>query len=629
MLIQRLGEGSHGILAKIIVGAIIVVFAMFGFGSITTFLVTVPKVATVNGEDITEQAMLVAVERNRQRLLADAGSQSLNIDEDELNKSTLEDLIQRELLSQSVDDLKLFYSDERIDRDMINTEAFQTDGKFDPQRFQLVLRSAGYTPLSYKEIIKNELMYEQVSRGLGSSGFMTESEVIRSASLAQQTRDIAFLRVEIEKLKADISVTDAEIEEYYLQNQQQFMTDETVDLNYVEIKKSDLSDAVSYQDAELRNFYEEEKDRYSTQEERELAHILIEINDEGSQQAAKEKVDEIYERINQGESFSDLAKEFSEDPGSAEAGGNLGFNARGTFVEEFDNVAFSLEVNQTAEPVLTEFGYHIIKLLAITPAKTPEFDEIVDKLDKDFRFLKAEELFVERSSKLSEISYESTDLVDPAAELELSIKTTGHFSRNGGEGIAANQQVMNAAFSEDLLRDHNNSDLIEIEPNHHVVVRVIQHKASEIKQLDSVTEEIHDFLVLDAAKTEAAAQMDEMLAMLEGGSITGYVADQFGLEWSVHGGTNRNQIGLDPQIVRESFRIPRPIEGGKSLGSILLSNGDAVVISVTKVTNPDVDSLKEDELRNLGRYLAVQQGQIDYNEYREALRQKSEIVHTQ
>jgi len=629
MLIQRMREGSHGILAKFIVGAIIIVFAMFGFGSITTFLVTIPSVATVNGNDITEQEMLIAVERNRQRLLANENTQSLDIDEDELNRSTLGDLVERQLLSQSVDHLKLFYSDERIDQDLVNTPAFQTEGKFDPERFKLVLRGAGYTPLNYKDTIKNELMYEQISRGIGASGFLTEAEVLRSASLAQQTRDIAFLRVEVDKLKADISVTDDEIELYYSENQLDFMADETVSLYYLEMKKSDLIEEVNYQEEELRSFYAEEQDRYSTQEERKIAHILIEGTDEESQQAAKEKIEGVYERIVQGESFSDLAKEFSEDPGSAENGGDLGFNIAGTFVEDFDEVAFSIHVGQMAEPVLTEFGYHIIKLLEIREAVTPGFDEIKDKLDKDFRFLKAEELFVERSAQLSEISYESTDLQDPAAELGLIIKTTDHFSRNGGEGIAANKQVVDAAFSDDVLVDQNNSDLIEIDPNHHVVISSYEHILSEVSQLSIVREDIRELLMLQEAKTKAAAQVDEMLTMLNTGSITGYVADQFGLEWSVHGEITRNQIDLDAEIVREAFRLSRPAEGGKSVGTILLRNGDAAVISVTKVTNKGAENLETDELRNLGRYLAIQQGQSDYNEYREALKQQAEITYPQ
>ncbi len=628
MLLQRMREGTHGILARIIVGAIIVVFALFGFGSITTFLVTVPEVASVNGEDITEQEMLIAMERNRQRILANA-TQLVDIDEDQLSRSTLDDLIERALLSQSVDRLELFYSDERIDQDMLNTEAFQVDGKFDVDRFQLVLRSAGYSPVNYKETIKSERMYEQMSRGLAASGFMTQAEVITSARLAQQTRDIAFLKVEVEKLKADVSVTDAEVEQHYQQNQQEFVTEETVNLHYLELLKSDLSDDVSYEEAELRTYYDEERDRYSTQEERRVAHILIEINDAVSQQAAKDRVDGIYARVTGGESFADLAKEFSQDPGSAEAGGDLGFNARGIFVEPFEEVAFSLSLNQTAEPVLTEFGYHIIKLLELSEAVIPAFDEIGDKLDEDLRLLKAEELFVELSAKLSEISYESADLADPAAELGLSIKTSGHFGRSGGEGISANSGVVQAAFSEDLMLDSNNSDLIEIDPDHHVVVRIYEHRPSEVKELSVVNEEIRDLLTLNAAKIQAAAQADEMLAMLEGGAITKYVADQFGLKWSVHEAINRNQLGLDGQIVREAFRLPRPAEGDKSVGTRVLTNGDAVVVSVTKVTNKEADDLGAAEIRNLGKYLAIQQGQNDYTEFRAYLKENAEITRTQ
>ena len=298
-------------------------------------------------------------------------------------------------------------------------------------------------------------------------------------------------------------------------------------------------------------------------------------------------------------------------------------------MDKFEETAFSLGVDQVSEPVLTEFGYHIIKLLEVKEAVTSEFDEIREKLDKDFRFIRAEELFVDHSAKLSEISYESADLEDPAAELGLTIQISDHFGRSGGEGIAASKQVVDAAFSEDLMVDKNNSDLIEIDPNHHVVIRAYEHQPSEIKPLTLVSEEIRDLLALQAARVTAAAQMNEMLTMLKGGSVTGYVADQFGLEWIVHGNINRNEMGVDAQIVREAFRLPRPAEGDKSLGASMLSNGDAAVITVTRVMNTDSDDLKESELRNLGRYLAIQQGQSDYNEYREALKVNAEITRNQ
>lgn len=625
MSIQSMRDNSDGIVAKVIVGLIIIVFALFGMGSITTFLAPTPKVATVNGEDVTQQEMELQVERTRRLLLAQNQNPAA-IDEDQLRADVLDNLIARKLMATAASDLGLSYGNARLDAEIVETEVFQVDGVYNPEQFRLLLNSAGFTPTGYREEMRLDKVLAQMGTAIQSTAFMTEAEAKRATSLSQQTRDIAYLRVVVEDLLEEVTVTDEDIESYYDANPASFMTEETVNISYVEIKKADLMDDIAIDEQALENFFYDTQDIYAEPERRRLAHILIEITDEQTEAEAKEKVDAIYAQIIDGADFAELARSESNDPGSAEVGGDLGFTDPGTFVPEFEEVGYNLALNQMSEPVLTEFGYHIIKLLDIEEAKEPVLAEVREKVEQAYRDAEAEGLFVDLSTQLSELSFESADLGGPADELELEVKSTGHVGRSVTTGFAANADVMDAAFSVDVLQDGNNSALIEITPNHHAVIRVAEHSPSELKPLDVVREEVETAVRRNKAEALALEQAEQMVAMLEEGSITRFVADQFGLEWTVVAEASRGARDIDPQINREAFALPRPAEGNKSVGSLVLANGDTAVISVTNVNNPAPADVDVANMNSLARVLASREGTSDFQALREYLRAEGKIT---
>ncbi len=624
MAIQRMRDQSDGIVAKIIVGLIIVVFALFGFGSITTFLAPVAKVATVNGADISQQEMEIAVERNRRIMLAQDVAPG-DIDEDALRGDVLRTLINRELLSQQTVALDLEFSDSALDAEIVTTEIFQTEGVFDPQQFQRVISSVGYTPTSYREEIRLDKEFGQINSAIRGSAFMTKESVQRAGSLAQQTRDIAYLRADVDQLFDKVVVDENEVQAYYDANTGEYFSEETVDIEYLELKLKDLLPDAEFEESELVAFYDDTRDIYTENERRKAAHILIEVSDEVSESVAKESVDAIYARIVDGEDFATLAKEFSTDQGSAEQGGELGFGEAGTYVEEFEAALNNLSISQVSKPVLTEFGYHIIKLLDLEEEKVPTLDEIRPRIEEDFRESLAADIFVTKSARLDELAFESQDLADPAADLDLEIKTTGHVSRKAGNGIAATPGVMEAAFSADVLLDGNNSGVIEINSNKHVVVRIKEHRASEVKPVDTVSVTIRDLLLREKATKLAESQVKEMVSMLEGGSITRYVADQYGLKWEVTGEARRNHPGMDVDINRGAFSLPKPQPGKKSVGYALLADGDAAAISVTNVRNKSDDETGDVEQASLARILGDRQGTLDYQDFQDSQNQSADI----
>jgi peptidyl-prolyl cis-trans isomerase D len=550
MSIQKIRDRSEGIVAKILVGLIIIVFALFGFGSITTFLAPVPKVATVAGESVTQQEMELAVERGRRILLS--RNPSATIDEDALRKDVLQNLITRKLLSVAADDLGLHYSDASLDQEIVQTEVFQIDGVFSPAQFQLVLGSAGYTPLSYRDEMRIDKELQQLAAGIQGSSFMTPDQAGHASALAQQTRDVAFLRIDVDELVKDIDVTADEVRNYYRDHPAEFMTEELVDIEYLELERKDLIDQVPVDEPTLAAYFEENRSVYAKPENRRLAHILIEVNDESSDAVAAAKIEAIYERIVAGENFSDVAKEMSDDGGSAVQGGDLGFNPPNTFVPEFEDAASKLTLNQMTKPVKTEFGYHIIKLLGLEEAHMPELAEVRERVEKDYRELQAEHEFVKKSAELSELAFESADLLAPSDELRLPIKHTGLVSRKVSEGLGANASVMEAAFAADVLADGNNSKLIEITPNDHVVIRVKEHRPPELMSFEQVEADVRETLARTKATELATSRAKEIVAMLESGSIARFVADSFGLRWEVLSQIGRNQDWTVRSIRRPS-----------------------------------------------------------------------------
>ena len=629
MSMQSLRDGSTGIASKILVGLIIIVFAMFGMGSITTFLAPTPKVAEVNGEDITQVEMETAVERSRRMMIAQ-DIDPLSIDEDVLRDSVLQSLISRKLLSQLADDWNLVYPDALLDEEIRSTSAFQVGGLYNPEQFSLVVGSAGFSPQGYREELRKEKKLAQIATAITGSGFLPNELVTRIGSISGQTRDVAYLLIEIETLSEQVETSDQELLVSYQESLQEYETEETVDIEYVELKKSDLLELVDASEQELLNYFEDTKEAYIRPEERRLAHIFKEYSSNGDARAAVEKM---YKQIIDGAEFDTLAKENSDDPLSAENGGDLGFSARGVFSSEsylqFEEVAFSLELNEISEPVETEFGFHLIKVLDIVPSVDPVFDQVKDSVVQSYRQDMSDEMFVARSSELSELAFESNDLQGPATALDLPIKTTGPVGYSATEGIAANPEIINMAFSEDLLIEGNNSDVIEVNTDHHVVIRVKKYEPAEIRSFDEVINEVRGKFLREKSVKLAEDQAKEIIEMLEAGSLTRYVADQFDLSWTVVAAVKRMSLELDDEIREKAFALPRPIEGGKYLGYAFLDAGNVAVISVTNVANYPEAQVSGEEMASLSRALGSKQGSIDFNRLEGSLLADASVEHTE
>ncbi|OEC60274.1 MULTISPECIES: SurA N-terminal domain-containing protein [Pseudomonadaceae] len=621
-MLQNIRDNSQGWIAKTIIGVIIALLALTGFDAIFNATSHRQTAAEVNGEEISQNQLSQAVDMQRRQLMQQLGKDfdASMLDDKLLREAALKGLIDRSLLLQGAKSAHFAFSQQAIDQLIVQTPEFQDNGKFSADRFDMVLRQMGYTRLQYRQELEREMLIGQLRAGLAGSGFVTEDEVRAFARLEKQTRDFATLT-----FKADLKATqvsDDEIKAYYDEHKAQFMSPEQVVLEYVELKKDAFFSQVSVSDDELKAQYEKEISNLS--EQRDAAHILVEVNDKQTEEQAKAKIDEIKQRLNKGEDFAALAKEFSEDPGSATNGGDLGFAGRGVYEPAFEDALYALKQGEVSAPVRTPYGLHLIKLLAVQAPEVPSFASLKDKMERDLKAQRVEQRFVEVTKQLEDSAFEASDLSQPAQELGLEVKISAPFGREGGEGLAANRQVLQAAFSTEVLEDGANSSAIELDPETVVALRVKEHKKPEQLELASVQDSIRQHLQQEKATEAVKAKGDALLASLREGK-TPVDQAQDGQTWNVVEAATRGQEGVDPSLLQAVFRMPKPAAADKpSFTSVALKNGDYVLVRLNGVSQPD-ETLSEQDKAMYSRFLASRSGQQDFAAYRRQLEADAKI----
>ena len=617
-MLQNIRDNSQGWIAKTIIGLIVALLALTGVDAIFTSTSNSQNAAKVNGDKITTVELGQAVEMQRRQLLQQLGRDfdASLLDEKLLRGAALDGLVERTLLLQAAEKADFAFSKEAIDQLVLQTPEFLADGKFDVNRFDQVIRQLGYTRMQFRRMLEEEMLIGQLRAGLAGSGFVTDAEIADFARLEKQTRDFATLTLPADS--AAVELSDDDVKAYYEAQANEFMSPEQVVLEYVELNKDDFFDEVKVSDEALQNAYRDEIANLS--EQRRAAHILIEPSDSLTDEQAKAKIQDIEKRLQQGEDFAALAKEFSADPGSAANGGDLGFAGPGVYDPAFEKALYALQKDQVSAPVRSEFGWHLIKLLDVQAPEIPSLDSLKDKLLHDLKARQVEERFVEASKQLEDSAFEASDLVQPAQELGLEVKTTEPFGREGGEGIAANRQVIKEAFSSEVLEDGANSSAIELDPNTVVVVRVKEHKKPKRLALDQVAESIRTQLTKVRASEAAKARGEELLGALRSGKSS---TDQ--ATWKVTEAATRSQEGLEPAILQELFRMPKPSDAGKpTYAGVSLQSGDYVIVRLDGVNEPE-KALSDEDKAMYGRFLASRSGKQDFAAFRKQLEAKAEI----
>jgi len=616
-MLQNIRDNSQGWIAKTIIGVIVALMALTGFDAIFKATTHRNDAAKVNGEEISQNELSQAVDMQRRQLMQQLGKDfdASLLDEKMLREAALKGLIDRKLLLQGAEKSKFAFSEAALDQVILQTPEFQVDGKFSPERFDQVIRQLGYSRMQFRQMLAQEMLIGQLRAGLAGSGFVTDAQVQAFARLEKQTRDFATLNVKADP--AAVKLTDEEVKAYYDEHAKEFMTPDQVVIDYLELKKASFFDQVAVKDEDLQALYQ--KETANLAEQRRAAHILIEVNDKVNEAQAKAKIEEIQARLAKGESFEALAKEFSQDPGSAANGGDLGYAGPGVYDPAFEKALYALSKDQVSAPVRTDFGFHLIKLLGVEAPQVPSFASLKDKLTKELKTQQVEQRFVDATKQLEDAAFEASDLAQPAADLKLTVHTSAPFGREGGEGIAANRAVVTAAFSPEVLDEGANSTGIELDPETVVVLRAKEHRKPEQLPLESVAASIRVQLTKEHASAAAKTKADELIASLRDGKTP--LDSQ---SWKVTRAATRAQEGVDPTVLQALFRMPKPVAKDKpTFSSVTLPDGSLVIVRLNGVSEAAAPS--EEEKAQYRRFLASRVGQQDFAAYRKQLESQADI----
>jgi len=613
-MLQNIRDNSQGWIAKTIIGIIVVLLALTGFEAIFNSSGNARNAAEVNGEEISLDELNQAVNMQRRQLMQQLGSDfDASLFDDKLMRdSALGALIDRTLLLQGARDADFAFSQAALDQLILQTPEFAVDGVFNAARFDQVIQQMGYTRMQFRQLLEQEMLIGQLRAGISGSGFVTDQQIERFAQLERQTRDFASITVAADG--SAVQVSDEEARQYYEANTERFRSPEQVVLEYVELNKEAYFDEVDASEEELQELYRQQIGNLA--EQRRAAHILIEV-DGTSDAEAKAQLEEIAAQLAAGGDFATLAKEYSDDPGSANEGGDLGYAGPGVYDPAFEDALYALKEGQVSAPVRSEFGWHLIKLLGVQSPEVPSFESMKPELERELKAQQVEQRFVEVTKELENLAFESADLEQPAQELGLTVKTTEPFGREGGEGIAANRQVIQAAFSDEVLMDRANSSVIELDPDTVVAVRIKQHLEPEVQAFETVRDGIFEQLQHSKAAEQARSEGEKLLATLrEGGEVEG--------QWQSVEAATRGQDGVAPAVLQTVFRMPKPEGESSTFSGVTLASGDYVVIRLNGVSEPDGE-LSAEEKQNYRRFLASRSGQQDFAAYREKQHAEAKI----
>jgi len=627
-MLQKIRDNSQSMAAKIFVWFLILIFGAWGASTIVSSVITGNPALSVNGVDIDEFAIERSTQSRVQEMISNLGPDAdlSTIDEEAFREAAINELIQRQLLLQYAEQAGMVMSSRVIDRSIAQTPDFQIDGVFNGERAQLLLQSMGFTPNSYRAALAEEGLINQTTFTYGLSGFVTREEINRLAALIKQTRDLRYILINMESKISEIDITDAEIEAYYAANEDDFMLNEEVSVQYLELDKDSIFDEVSVTEAQVRQRYEEEQTVYQSQIERRASHILLEAVSDDDVQAALAQAADLKSRIDNGESFEDLAAEFSDDTGSAEFGGDVGYTTGDTFVEGFEQALLGLDVGQVSDPVQTEFGVHLIKLTERSESEIETFEDSRERLERDLKAAEVDRIYQERADELGNLAFESFDLADPAEIMGLELKTSSMFSRNGGPGIASNQDVVNAAFSPDVLLDNLNSNLIAVSPSRSVVIHVQEHNLPRVQDLEAVRGEIQVMLQFEKVGEQARELGETLTRNIQNGMNIDSMLELQSLSWNTIEGLERTDQVLPGELVQHIFDMSAPADGSTTIEGFHLSGGEFVVVELQAVNNGSVEDFGEGELDSLETFLSQQSANADFEALITGLQNRAEIV---
>ena len=620
-MLQDIRDNSQGVIAKIIIGFIVAIFALFGVDSIMNGFITSPPVAEINGEEISEAQLQV----NTQNLLNSIGGNADSLDQGLLEQIALSQLLEEVLLRQSAQGSDMAVSSNRVDRSIIENPNFQINGVFDSDLAVRTMASQGFSIPIYRETLQQQMLLSQLANAYSSSAFVTDSELERIAGLSAQTRDFRYLSIPLGTRTLGTAISNAQIQSYYTESPQDFTQPESVSVSYVMLDKSVISSEIELDEGVIEAQYETERSAFEGSAEKRASHILFEVGGGLSEEQALEMAVTAKQRIDAGEEFGPVALEVSTDTVSAEVGGDIGYTDGTAFPAALEEALEALSVNEVSGPVVSDFGVHIVMLTEDSVNVFQRFEEVAERIERELKSSEVELIYAERLGDLSNLAFETGNLETISEELEMDVLISATFGRAGGSGIFSNQALIDAAFSQEVLLEDNNSEVIELSPSQAVVMNALVFNEAAVLPLEEVEPEIAVIIRTQMEREAVQSLNDQILTRIENAeSVEQLLADNE-IEWLTEEGTNRDEVTVNREILTQVFAMSLAGSVTPAYDNLTLTNDTAVIVELNSINAGSIASIPLIDQENMLGSMISDLGNSDFQAYMSNLQENADI----
>ncbi|MBE8215026.1 MAG: hypothetical protein HAW62_01655 [Endozoicomonadaceae bacterium] len=624
-MLQLMRNNLNSWITKVIIGVICFAFTVWGLETLMMPDQTGTKTITlVNNESITQQQY----QRVLQSVQHQFAQKKQNLSPDKMHQLTMKELINQTILIDFAKKNDLMISDNEVDQKISKIEAFQENGRFKRENYIDVLRRAGYTPASFRDNLKRDLLVEQVQSALTQSFFITDNQLDYFLKLENQKRNVQWTILDTAKHRKNQSISSIEIESFYQKNQNQFMTPEKVSVGYIVLRRTDLMNKIVVSDSDIETAYQSyvqsAKDKFKP-EYRKIELNFTDVTKESQMKLANKLIQE----LQKGGSFETLAKQHSNDKKTADKKGYIGpFNVD-QYPDVVKNAVEKLKPNQLSELIVSEEKIFIFDRMDAGHPVIASLESKRHDLVKDIKITASIALFEKKSQLMADLSFESMTLEDPAKQLNLKIQNTAFFTKKGeGVGVTQHAGFIQAAFTEDVIQGRN-SDLIILSPDQEIaVLHLKQHQVSYQKTITEVNSEIKNNLLKEKTKQSLIEESNQIILHLKQGKSFDELDRIQKLSWQIKNKVSRHEKDVPDGVLETVFKMPNPNQSkSRSVARAMLPNEEIAVVVLNDIIL-DIEEKSEEGLKNLFRFaLGRTQGELDYKDWLAVLNKKAKIEH--
>ena len=597
--IKTIRDNLTGTFSKIIVGAIVVTFAMF-FGWGTVFSNSDANViASINGENIDLYDLDLEMARVQSIISQRFEDPNFTVEEETLKSLALNSLISDTLILNFLKENKIEVLDLSAYKLLSKNEIFQDQGKFSLEKVNTFARQNGFLPGKYIESIREDIAVNYWRAGLGVSSFITNEELDQNINLTNQTRDVTFTKINQADIEKSIELVDQEVLTFFEENPSYFISKEKAKISFIEISLKNLEEKQIIDEGVIKNEYQAYLDAFNSTPRRSVSHLELKISDERNKEDTLVLAEGLKRQLEKGDNFVELVKKYSDDEGTKNAGGSLGVSDGNAFPVEFEIALENLEEGQVSKPIFVETSIHLLKLTNIQTPVPEEYESMRQGIKQELTEEAANLEYIDLIELAAELTYSTDNLETLAAELNLQIKKKDFFSEDEAEGLFREKSLLDSIFSDSSVKGGSMSELIEVNDQYAIILKLDDFLEEKIKDFQVVKEEARNLLLKSLTNKKMNLLEKNIKEKVYGGSSLEKVSRENELEVESYKSVSRDSSLFPEKVLTEIFNEPKS-NLGKSPTSVSLRNGDSIIFRLDKVTylNSSIDDDQKDSLKN-------------------------------